>query len=104
MELGQTYRLAGRTVEDGPAGPPWARGKDTRPAIRYTDAELGSNIVEETLRLRFREAGRWLIEPTGEWHAAANAITAFPQRLGWWSVLGRTPQCIYLPLVSHDGG
>ena len=70
--------------------------------IRYTDAELRPNIIEKTLHLHFREADRWLVEPTGELHINANAITAFPQRLGWWSVLGRTPQRIYLPLVLSD--
>jgi hypothetical protein len=97
--IGQTYRLRARAAVSGrPAA--LTPGKDYAVVVRYTDAELGP-IIEKTLRLRYREEGRWLVEPTGSLHAGANAITAFPQRLGWWAALGEIHR-VYLPLALHN--
>ena len=94
LGIGQTYRLRAETAASGrPAG--LAPGKDYLAVVRYTDFEKGP-IIEETLRLRFREGGRWIGDPTSLVHIQANAITALPQRLGWWTVLGETVRS-YLP-------
>ena len=59
-----------------------------------------------TERMRKRRNGRddahgpWIAEPSSQVYVEAYAITALPQQLGWWSVLGETHRT-YLPLTPH---
>jgi hypothetical protein len=99
LGIGQTFELTAVSASSGqPAG--ILPDKSYAVVLRYTDDERGP-AIEESLQLTFREDTGWLPEPTSQVHVQANAVTALPQRLGWWSVLGETRRAC-LPLTLRD--
>ncbi len=95
--IGQTFEL---TAASTGRGQPADLAPDGWYAVvlRYTDAEKGP-AIEQTLRLYFRDGDRWVTEPTSQGYPPANALTALPMRLGWWTVMGETLRH-YLPMLS----
>jgi len=68
--------------------------------INYTDAEEGA-AIEDTLRLYWRDGDRWILEPTGSVDAAQNRLTAYPDHMTLFAVLGETRR-VYLPLAWRN--
>ena len=95
--IGQTFKLAATSISSGQPAE-LTPGGWYAIVLRYTDAEKGP-AIEQTLRLYFRDGGRWMPEPTSQVHPQANALTALSKRLGWWTVMGETMRH-YLPVLS----
>ena len=66
-------------------------------AISYTDAEKGA-AIESTLGLYWWDRGQWVLEPTSSVYTATNRLTATPDHMTLFAVLGETKR-VYLPLV-----
>lgn len=97
LGIGQPFEFSAISTDGGqPAG--LAPGKTFAPVLRYSDVELGP-AIERSLRLVYREGNLWLPEPSSQVHDQANAMTALPVRLGWWTILGENHRT-YLPWVS----
>jgi oligopeptide transport system substrate-binding protein len=65
--------------------------------VQYTDAEAGS-AIEDTLALYYWDGTQLVKEPSSTVDTAANLVTATPDHLSRWVVLGET-HLLYLPLV-----
>lgn len=78
-----------------PAQP--ASGQTYTITVRYTDAERGP-VIENTLALYWWDGSQWVKEPSSEVDTVANTVTAAPNHLSLWAVLGETRR-VYLPLV-----
>jgi ligand-binding sensor domain-containing protein len=65
--------------------------------VNYASAELGT-AIETTLGVYWWDGGRWILEPSSSVNAAANQVTASPDHMTPFAVLGETNR-IYLPLV-----
>ena len=96
LGVGQTYRLRAVKLAGGQPAT-LAPGTQYAVVLRYTDEELAP-IIERTLALHSRQDSGWTVEPSSQLHAQPNAVTALPQRLGWWSLLGNTLRH-YLPVL-----
>lgn len=66
--------------------------------IRYSEPQLGS-ITESTLALYRWGGDRWVREPSSQVHPDANTVTATPNNLGLWAVLGDTYRS-HFPLIA----
>ena len=65
--------------------------------VGYAQAEKGP-ALEDTLALYHWEGGRWVKEPTSVVDAAGNTVTATPDHLSLWAVLGETRH-VFLPVI-----
>ncbi len=77
-----------------------APGQTYTVTVRYADAEKGP-AIENTLALYYWDGSRWVKEPSSAVDTAANTITAHPNHLSLWAVLGETRR-VYLPLVLRN--
>ncbi len=68
-------------------------------SITYNEGDLTTD--EATLALYYWEGGAWVVEPTGVLNTTTNTITAQPDRVGWWAVLGEARRQ-FLPLVYRE--
>lgn len=68
--------------------------------VDYTDAEKGA-AIESTLGLYWWNGNQWLQEPTNRLDAANNRLTATPDHMTLFAVLGETTR-VYLPLLLRD--
>jgi ligand-binding sensor domain-containing protein len=69
--------------------------------VEYAPADLGG-VIETTLGVYWWDGGSWLLEPSSSVSAAANCVTAMPDHMTPFAVLGETNR-VYLPLVVRDG-
>lgn len=58
-------------------------------------------VIEQTLALHTWDGSQWVAEPSSSVDPATNTITATPNHLSLWAVLGETHR-IYLPLVMRN--
>ena len=65
--------------------------------VNYTSAELGM-AMEATLGVYWWDGGRWILEPSSSVNSAANQVTAMPDHMPPFAVLGETSR-VYLPLI-----
>jgi hypothetical protein len=64
-------------------------------SVRYTDTEKGP-ALENTLRFCYWDGAQWVKDPTSVVDVATNTITATPNRLALWAILGETRR-LFLP-------
>nr|HID14648.1 hypothetical protein [Anaerolineae bacterium] len=93
FDVDAVYRSTGL-----PAQP--ASGKSYTVTISYSDAEKGP-AIESTLALYYWDGGQWVKEASSQVDTANNTVTAAPNHLSLWAVLGETRR-VYLPLVLRD--
>lgn len=65
--------------------------------VQYSDAERGPT-VEDTLALYHWNGGAWVKETSSIANATANTVTATPNHLSLWAVLGETHR-LFLPFA-----
>lgn len=68
--------------------------------ISYMDAEKGA-AIESTLTLYWWDGGQWVLEPTSRVDAAENRLTATPDHMTLFAVLGETKR-VYLLSVMRN--
>jgi hypothetical protein len=68
--------------------------------VDYTDAEKGA-AIESTLGLYSWDGSQWVREPTSSVDAVANRLTATPDHMTPFAVLGETKR-VYLPIVMRN--
>jgi len=68
--------------------------------VDYTEAEKGA-IVESTLGLYWWDGSGWVREPTRSVDEANNRVTATPDHMTYFALLGETRR-VYLPLVMRN--
>jgi hypothetical protein len=83
---------------DAPSGVPVQPGQPYAITIGYTDEERGP-VIESTLALFSWDGDQWIQEPTSAVDPGAHTITATPDHLSLWAVLGDTHR-FFAPLVS----
>jgi ligand-binding sensor domain-containing protein len=67
--------------------------------VDYADGDLGP-AVESTLGVYWWDGGQWVLEPSSDVDVAANRVTAMPDHMTLFAVLGETNR-LYLPLVAR---
>jgi hypothetical protein len=77
-----------------------APGQTYTITVHYTDAEKGP-VIEGTLALYYWDGNKWVKEPSSVVDPANNRVTARPNHLSLWAVLGETRR-VYLPLVVRN--
>jgi len=77
-----------------------APGQTYSVTIQYTEAERGP-AIESTLALYHWSGSQWVKEPTSMVDTVANKVTATPNHLSLWTVLGETNR-LYLPLIVRS--
>lgn len=65
--------------------------------LQYDETERGP-VVEDTLAFYWWDGSRWLKEPSSVVDSGRNTLTATPDYLSLWAVLGKTRRT-YLPLM-----
>ncbi len=68
--------------------------------IGYTPGELVF-AMEKSLGLYYWNGDNWVNEPSAVVDPVQNKITATPDHLAYWAVLGEPYKFIYTPLVSR---
>lgn len=76
-------------------------GQSYSMALRYSDDDSGP-VVEETLALYRWDGEQWVLEPSSAVHPVSNTVTASPEHLGLFCVLGEA-RWHYLPLFLGGG-
>jgi len=67
--------------------------------VRYSDAQLGT-VIEDSLAFYHWDGAAWVLEPSSAVDTVHNVVTASPNHLSVWGVLGGSGlKSIYLPLV-----
>ncbi|OQB26818.1 MAG: LVIVD repeat protein [Chloroflexi bacterium ADurb.Bin180] len=90
FDLSAVYRDTGQVAALAP-------GHTFTATLHYTDAERGG-AIESTLALYSWDGSAWVKEPTSVLDAGTNTITAAPNHLGLFAVLGNTLR-LTLPVV-----
>ena len=67
--------------------------------VQYTDAEMGP-VIENTLALYWWNGVQWMREPTSNLDAVRNQITAHPDHMTIFAVLGEAWR-VYLPIAAR---
>jgi hypothetical protein len=92
-------------VEAGTSGPPVETIPGTYTVVvQYEDDEV-SLVEETTLALYGCDGAQLVLEPTSTVDADANTVTATPDHLSHWTVLGEPAEglsTVYLPLVVRN--
>ncbi len=70
--------------------------------VHYADANVDPIIIEDTLMLYHWDGTRWVQEPSSRLDLVNRTITATPDRLGLWAVLGKAKR-VYFPLTWRGG-
>jgi hypothetical protein len=94
--IGHTFDLSAVYSDTGLVAQ-LAPGQSFAATVHYIDAEKGP-AIESTLALYAWDGSQWVKEPSSAVDVGANTITAAPDHLGLFAVLGET-QRIYLPVV-----
>ena len=84
-------------IISGTTTPVTSTNKPYTITVNYTDREKGG-AIEDTLGLYWWEGGQWTLEPTSSVDMANNRLTAHPDHMTLFAVLGETKR-VYLPLV-----
>ncbi len=69
--------------------------------VGYSDAELGG-LDEDSLALCYWDGAQWVKDGSSRVDKASNRVTATPDRLGLWTVLGGV-HATYLPVATSPG-
>jgi len=93
FDVDATYESTGL-----PAQP--ASGKAYTVTVSYSDEEKGP-AIESTLAFYYWDGGQWVKEPSSQVDAVNNTVTATPNHMSLWAVLGETRR-VYLPLVLSN--
>jgi hypothetical protein len=96
VNIGHTFEVTATWVMTGEAAFP------SRPyhiAIQYSEDERGV-AIENTLALYAWDGRLWMKEPSSKVNPMTNTITAMPDHLSLWTVLGETRR-VSLPLVQR---
>jgi hypothetical protein len=67
--------------------------------VDYTDEDRAT-AIEDTLGLYWRDGGQWVLEGTSSVEITVNRVTATPDHMTLFAVLGETNR-VYLPLVMR---
>ncbi|OQA91271.1 MAG: LVIVD repeat protein [Chloroflexi bacterium ADurb.Bin222] len=94
--IGRTFELSAVYRDTGQVAP-LAPGHTFTATLHYTDAERGG-AIESTLALYGWDGSAWVREPSSVLDAGTNTITAAPNHLGLFAVLGNTLR-LTLPVV-----
>jgi len=68
--------------------------------VQYTDDEKGP-AIEDTLALYWWDGSQWVKEPSSVLDADVNTVSATPDHLGLWAVLGETRR-LFLPVMLRN--
>jgi len=93
--IGHTFDI---TAVNSDTGQPAQPVQSCRITVRYTKSELGS-AIENTLGLYYWEESQWVREASSVLDTATNTVSATPNHLSLWSVLGETRRN-YLPILG----
>lgn len=93
-----TYEIFANFSDTGQPAQP-ASGEVIELTIQYSDDGIGP-AIEDTLALYYWSDGQWHQEPTSMLNLATNVITATPDHLSLWAVLGETNR-LFLPAVER---
>jgi hypothetical protein len=96
--VGRIYDLSAVT-SDGRQAARLAPGATYTSVMTYTTS---GPAIEETLALYTWDGAEWVEEPTSEVDVETNTVTATPNHLSLWAVLGETRR-VFLPLVLRTG-
>jgi hypothetical protein len=97
--VGHSFRAEAFYSGSGlPAEP--APGHTYAVSVHYADARAAT-VVEGSLGLYSWESNAWVREPSSAVDTANNLVTATPNHLGVWAVLGETNR-IFVPLVLRS--
>jgi hypothetical protein len=66
--------------------------------VAHYSQESAPAVDEETIALYYWDGTQWVREPSSAVDTAANKVTATPEHLSLWTLLGNTYQ-VSLPLV-----
>ena len=69
--------------------------------VRYEEGKLGG-VAEGSLGIYWWNGSAWVLEPTSAVDAANNTVTATPDHLSLFAVLGGQQVNVYLPLVLRN--
>ncbi len=99
VDIGHCYEVTAVYSDTGQPAQ-LAPGQTYTVTIQYTEAERGP-AIENTLALYWWDGSQWVKEPTSAVDTVANQVTATPNHLSLWTVLGETNR-LYLPLVMKN--
>jgi hypothetical protein len=98
MTVGHIFRVEAMYDDTGEAAEP---AQPYTVTVVYKDAERGP-AIETSLALYYWDSDsvQWVAEPTSEVNSESNTVTATPDHLRLWALLGGTHR-FYLPLLFH---
>ena len=99
ISVGHSFELAATCVGTGQPVPSPLGGTYTV-TISYSDEEKGP-AIESTLALYYWDGSQWVEETSSEVGTGNNTVTAAPNHLSLWTVLGETRR-VFLPLVLRN--
>jgi hypothetical protein len=94
--IGRTFDLSAVYSDTGQVAQ-LAPGQSFTATVHYTDTELGP-ASESTLALYAWDGSQWVQEPSSVLDTSANTVSATPNHLGMFAVLGETHR-LFLPVV-----
>jgi len=94
--VGHAFGLTAEFLETGV--PVTSLLKPYEITFRYADDEV-ENVFEDSLALYWWNGSEWVAEPTSVLDEENNTVTATPEHLGNFAVLGIPKTTVYLPLV-----
>jgi hypothetical protein len=92
FDLTAVYADTGQTANLAP-------GQTFIITVEYADSELGA-AIEDSLAIFSWDGANWVQEATSVVDTLHNTISATPNHLSHWAVLGNTNQ-VFLPVVIH---
>lgn len=93
FEVTAVYSATGQPAQLAP-------GQTYTLTVHYTEAEKGP-AIENTLAFYWWDGNQWVKEPSSTVDTANNTVTAMPDHLSLWGVLGQTWR-VYLPIVVRN--
>ena len=90
FELNAVYSDTGQPAQPAP-------GRTYTVTVTYSDGEKGA-AIEDTLALYYWDGGQWVKEPSSQVDTVHNTVTATPNHMSLWAVLGESKR-VFLPLV-----
>jgi hypothetical protein len=99
-DIGHSYEITSEPVPPGTNLPPTLT-RCYSVSIQYSDWHLG-NVQEDSLGLYHWTGSAWELEPSSQVFTAVNTLTANPNHLSIWAVLGERAKAVYLPLTVRN--
>jgi len=98
--IGLFYELAATSQDSGQPVQPRAHYTMT---LSYADVEAQAALVDEsTLALYHWDGSQWVKEPSSVVDTGANTVTAMPNHLSMWAILGRREWRVFLPAILKN--